>query len=239
MPRRRISSGSPFEKPIRFSRAVRAGNLTFWQLRLEKCRKALEKNRFQVFVAADAQAAGALFLETIRPGIHVKTASWGDSITLAATGVLDAIRADPDIRLIDTFDPRATPAERLERRRQALLCDLFFTGTNAVTETGLLANLDMVGNRVAGLTFGPQHVVLFIGRNKITATLDEAMVRVKQIAAPANAIRHPGLKTPCMKTGVCANCNSPDRICNSWCITAKSFPAGRIRVILINQDLGL
>ena len=212
---------------------------TYWQWRLERCRKALEKNNFGVFVAADVQAAGAIFHERIRPEIDVQTASWGDSMTLAATGVLDAIRTDPGIRLIDTFDARATPAERLERRRQALLCDLFFTGSNAVTETGLLVNLDMVGNRVAGLTFGPRHVVLFIGRNKIAATLDEAMARVKQIAAPANAIRHPGLQTPCMRTGVCTNCKSPDRICNTWCITEKSFPAGRIRIILINQDLGL
>jgi hypothetical protein len=212
---------------------------TYWQLRLDRCRKALEKNNFEVFVAADVHAAGAIFLETIRPGIHVKTASWGDSMTLAATGVLDAVRTDPGIRLIDTFDPLATPVERLERRRQALLCDLFFTGSNAVTETGLLVNLDMVGNRVAGLTFGPRHVVLFIGRNKIAATLDEAMARVKRIAAPANAIRHPGLKTPCMKTGRCADCSRPDRICNTWCITEKSFPAGRIRIVLINQDLGL
>ena len=103
----------------------------------------------------------------------------------------------------------------------------------------MLVNLDMVGNRVAGITFGPRHVVLFIGRNKIVPTLDDAMQRVKNYAAPANAIRHPGLKTPCMKTAVCANCSSPDRICNTWCITEKSFPKGRIKIILINQDLGL
>jgi L-lactate utilization protein LutB len=127
----------------------------------------------------------------------------------------------------------------LERRRQALLADLFFTGSNAVTETGLLVNLDMVGNRVAGITFGPKHVVLFIGRNKIVPTLDDAMQRVKNYAAPANAIRHPGLKTPCMKTAVCMDCSSPDRICNTWCITEKCFPKGRIKIILVNQDLGL
>ncbi len=213
---------------------------TFWQLKLERCKKALEQNRFDVFVATDTRAAGALFLDRILPDLGAKTASWGDSMTLAATGVLDAIRTAPgNIRLIDTFDPRATSAERLERRRQALLCDLFFTGSNAVTETGVLVNLDMVGNRVAGLTFGPKRVVLFIGRNKIVPTLDEAIARVKQVAAPANAIRHPGLKTPCMKTAACRDCSSPDRICNTWCIIEKSFPAGRISIILINQDLGL
>jgi hypothetical protein len=212
---------------------------TYWQLRLERCRQALKKNNFEVFMAADTQSAGAIFLNDILPGIEVETAAWGDSMTMLATGVLDAVRSDPGIQLIDPFDPQASPEERLERRRQALLTDLFFTGSNAVTETGLLVNLDMVGNRVAGLTFGPKTVVLFIGRNKIVATLDDAMARVKDYAAPANAIRHPGLKTPCTKTAVCTDCSSPDRICNTWCITEKCFPEGRIKIILINQDLGL
>jgi hypothetical protein len=212
---------------------------TYWQLRLERCRQALKKNNFEVFMAADTQSAGAIFLNDILPGIEVKTAAWGDSMTMLATGVLDAVRSDPGIQLIDPFDPQASPEERLERRRQALLTDLFFTGSNAVTETGLLVNLDMVGNRVAGITFGPRHVVLFIGRNKIVPTLDDAMQRIKNYAAPANAIRHPGLKTPCMKTAVCTDCKSPDRICNTWCITEKCFPKGRIKIILINQDLGL
>lgn len=212
---------------------------TYWQLRLEQCKEALEKNNFKVFVAADTRSAGAIFLNDILPGINVKTAAWGDSMTLLTTGVLDAIKSDPGIQLIDPFDAQASAQERLERRRQALLTDLFFTGSNAVTETGLLVNLDMVGNRVAGITFGPKHVVLFIGRNKIVPTLDDAMQRVKDYAAPANAIRHPGLKTPCMKTAVCMDCSSPDRICNTWCITEKCFPKGRIKIILVNQDLGL
>ncbi|MBR9985545.1 MAG: lactate utilization protein [Desulfosarcina sp.] len=212
---------------------------TYWQLHLEKCKKSLEKNNFEVFVAADTQSAGAIFLNRILPGIEVKTVAWGDSMTFLATGVMDVINAGTDIQTIDPFDVQASPEERLARRRQALLADLFFTGSNAVTKTGLLVNLDMVGNRVAGITFGPRHVVLFIGRNKIVATLEDAMQRVKRYAAPANAIRHPDLKTPCMKTAVCADCSSPDRICNTWCITEKSFPKGRIKIILINQDLGL
>ena len=211
----------------------------YWQLHLEKCKKALEKNSFEVFVAADIQSAGAIFLSEILPGIEVKTAAWGDSITFLATGVMNVINADSGIQMIDPFDVQATAEERLARRRQALLTDLFFTGSNAVTETGLLVNLDMVGNRVAGITFGPRHVVLFVGRNKMVPTLEDAMQRVKRYAAPANAIRHPGLKTPCMKTAVCTDCSSPDRICNTWCITEKSFPKGRIKIILINQDLGL
>ncbi len=187
---------------------------TYWQLRLERCRRALEKNNFEVFAASDVQEAGTLFKDRILPSLEVKVASWADSMTLEATGVLDTIRADPGIRMIETFDTTIFQEERLERRRQALLADLFFTGSNAVTETGVLVNLDMVGNRVAGLTFGPKHVVLFIGRNKIVPTLNDAMQRVKTVAAPANAIRHPGLKTPCIKTAVCMDCRSPPRRSN-------------------------
>jgi hypothetical protein len=212
---------------------------TYWQLRLKRCKEALEKNGFDVFPAADIRSAGTIFLDDILPGIRLKTAAWGDSMTLLASGVLDAIKSDPDIHLIDPFDASASQKERYERRRQALMTDLFLTGSNAVTETGLLVNLDMVGNRVAGITFGPRNVVLFIGRNKIVPNLDGAMQRVKNYAAPANAIRHPNLKTPCMKTAVCMDCGSPDRICNTWCITEKCFPKGRIKIILVNQDLGL
>jgi hypothetical protein len=212
---------------------------TYWQLKLQRCQGALEKNHFEVFIAVDVRDAGAIFRERILPTLEVKIASWGDSLTMLATGVAETLRGDCEIQWIDPFDRLASAQERLERRRQALLADLFITGTNAVTETGQLVNLDMVGNRVAGIAFGPTSVVLFIGRNKITATLDEAMQRVRNRAAPANAIRHTALTTPCRKTGECADCSSPDRICNTWCITEKSFPKGRIKIILINRDLGL
>ena len=116
--------------------------------------------------------------------------------------------------------------------------DLFITGTNAVTETGELVNLDMYGNRVAGITFGPRHVVILVGRNKIVPDLEAAMVRIKEYAAPANTMRL-DKKTPCVKTSICEECKSPDRICNTWTITQKSFPKGRIKVVLINEVLGL
>ena len=96
----------------------------------------------------------------------------------------------------------------------------------------------MIGNRVGALTFGPKHVIVFVGRNKIVPDLDTAMWRIKDFAAPANAMRL-DCKTPCVKTSECADCNSPGRICNSWTITEKSFPKGRVTVVLINEDLGL
>ncbi|MDX9839949.1 MAG: lactate utilization protein, partial [Desulfobulbus sp.] len=129
--------------------------------------------------------------------------------------------------------------EILERRRQALLADLFFTGTNAITEKGQLVNLDMVGNRVAGLTYGPRHVILTVGRNKLVHDLAAAMEWIRTYAAPLNVLRHPGFRTPCALTGYFQDCVSPDRLCISWTITENSVPSGRVRVILINEDLGL
>ena len=132
-----------------------------------------------------------------------------------------------------SFSNKIPNAQKAERRRKGLLADLFITGTNAVTEEGQLVNLDMVGNRVGAITFGPRHVVLLIGRNKVVADLDAAWERIKDYAAPANAMRL-DMKTPCVKTGRCEECRSPYRICNSWTVTEKSFPKGRIKVVLIN-----
>ena len=211
----------------------------YWKMRLEKCQDALAKNNFIPFIAQSCEAALAIILEEILPLVKAETVSWGDSMSMRATGILEAIEKREDVSLLKTFEPGVPRDEIIERRRQALLVDLFFTGSNALTENGQLVNLDMVGNRVAGLTFGPKHVVVVVGRNKIVPDVAAAMERIKNYAAPVNAIRHPGFKTPCIKTSTCMDCSSPDRICNTWTITEKSFPKGRIKVILVNQDLGL
>ncbi len=159
-------------------------------------------------------------------------------MTFVATGLYDVLRKNPALEIIDTLDKSLPWEEMYERRRKALMVDLFFTGTNALTEEGQLVNLDMLGNRVAALTFGPKHVVVLVGRNKIVPGLEEAMFRVKNYAAPVNSMRL-DKKTPCVKTSYCEECKSPDRICNTWTITEKSFPKGRVKIILINEDLGL
>ncbi len=207
--------------------------------RLETCRRALEKNHFEVHFAADCLEAREITLGRILPGIGAKSVSWGDSMTLYATGVLDALKAKSGLQVIETFSETLPREKILARRRQALGVDLFLTGTNAVTETGKLVNLDMIGNRVSAITFGPKYVVLFIGRNKIVSNVADGMARVRNLAAPRNAIRHRHLHTPCQETSCCTDCDSPDRICNTWCITEKSYPRGRIKVVLINSDEGL
>ena len=210
----------------------------YWQARLADLKEALEGNNFEVFLANDASEAKTIVLEEIIPKTKAKTVSWGGSMTFINTGLYNALKNHPEFTILDTFEKKSAPEEMLERRRQALLVDLFVTGTNAVTEEGQLVNLDMVGNRIAALTFGPKSVIVLIGRNKIVSDLDEAMYRIKNYTAPTNVMRL-DKKTPCSKTSYCEECKSPDRICNTWTITEKSFPKGRVKVILINESLGL
>ena len=212
---------------------------TFWQKRLEQCAESLSANNFSVHIVESISHAKDLFRKRIFEDLQIKSASWGDSLSLKATGILDFLKSIDGLDFIDTFEPGISRQESLERRRQALLVDLFLTGSNAVTEDGCLVNLDMVGNRIAGLTFGPRHVLLVIGRNKIVKNVGAGMERVRHFAAPLNAIRHEGWKTGCVKTSFCMDCKSPDRICNTWAITQKSYPQGRIKILLVNQDLGL
>ena len=210
----------------------------YWRERLRNCREALQKNAFDVFIAEDRVQAKSIVLDEIFPKTGAKSASWGDSMTLHATGILDALLACPGLSILKTFEGGVPRSEIIERRRRALLVDFFITGTNAITECGKLVNLDMVGNRVAAIAFGPTTVVILAGRNKIVPDVAGAIRRIKDYAAPINTIRHE-FKTPCAVTSRCADCKSPQRLCNTWIITNKSFPRGRIKVILINEEMGL
>ena len=165
------------------------------------------------------------------------TVSWGGSLTVTGLN-LTRLAAEKGYRVIDR-DKGATPAERTELMRQALLCDTFLTGTNALTEDGQLVNIDGNGNRVAAMVFGPKQVIVLAGMNKVVKTVEEAFFRAKTIAAPANMQRFPSNKTPCNETGACGDCLSPDCICSFVVRTRICRPAGRIKVILIGKDLGL
>lgn len=210
----------------------------YWSIRLERVRENLEKNQFEAYVVNSVSEAGQLVLTSLVPTSGVKSVAFGGSMTVVASGVYDALKQRNDIEFIDTYDNSPSQKERTERRRKALLADIFITGTNAIVESGMLVNLDGMGNRVAAITFGPKYVIILTGRNKITFDLEEAMLRVKEYAAPTNAMRLER-KTPCTKTAQCEECNSPERICNAWSIIEKSVPKGRIKVVLINEDVGL
>jgi hypothetical protein len=143
----------------------------------------------------------------------------------------------PGVRLIDPFEPGIPPEESFERRRRGLLADVMIASSNAVTLDGKLVNLDGSSNRVAGMAFGPKKVILVVGMNKVVSDVDAAMARVKHYAAPVNAVRL-GLDTPCVKTGLCADCRSPQRICNTWSIIEGQTIQGRIHVKLVGEPLG-
>ena len=210
---------------------------TYWRIRLDALKEALDANNFDTIIVPTTADACRVVLEDIIPAATPESISWGGSLTHIQTGIYDALKALPGVDILDTYDKALSPKEMIQLRRRALLVDLFITGTNAVTEDGCLVNLDMIGNRVAALTFGPRRVVVLVGRNKIVPTFEDAVARIKNYAAPVNTMRLEK-KTPCRKTGNCHDCSSPDRICNTWTITEKSFPKGRVSVILINEDLG-
>jgi len=206
--------------------------------RLSKVVTQLEKNNFEVFFADNLLAAKDIFEKNILNDIEVSSVSYADSITMKSSGVLELIRAKTDVEFIDTFNPDHSWREQINQRKKALTVDLFLSGTNAITEAGQLVNLDMIGNRVAALSFGPRYVVLFVGKNKLVKDLDEGFKRIKTVSAPLNAKNHPKLKLPCQVSGVCHDCQSPQRICNTWTITEKSYPKNRIKIILINEEQG-
>ena len=155
-------------------------------------------------------------------------------------GTLKRVLADGDIVSVDVCveyegfigdNARTVAVGNISEEKQKLL---------TVTEAALMAAIDQArsGNRVGAITYGPKNVLILVGRNKIVADLEDAIYRIKNYAAPVNAMRL-DMKTPCVKSGRCADCKSTTRICNVWTISEKSFPKGRVKVVLINQELGM
>lgn len=203
---------------------------------LQLCEKKLKKHGFDVICVPtfrQASEAAMKLIEDFAP----TSISYGDSITLRESGVLDRIRAMEGIVFHDGFDPTMERPEKMEIRRKGMIADVFLTGINAVSEEGTLHWTDMIGNRVAPVIFGPRHVILMVGKNKIVPTPQDAVERVRLIS-PLNAKRHEGFKTPCIHTGKCHECNSPDRLCNVHVEIARCFPPGRITVILVDKEGG-
>jgi L-lactate utilization protein LutB len=209
----------------------------YWQARLKDLKEALEVNNFEVFIAETVAQARTIVEDEIILRTSPQSVSWGGSMTFMNSGLYEALNDRKDLTVVDTYDKRLSDEQKMEKKRAALCVDLFFTGTNAITQSGELVNLDGVGNRVAGLIFGPKNVVVLAGRNKIVPDIETAMGRIKNYVAPVNT-RRLGKKTPCVKTSYCEECHSDDRICNTWTITQKSFPKKRIKIVLINEELG-
>ena len=127
--------------------------------------------------------------------------------------------------------------ESVELKRRSLLTDFYITGTNAISSEGHIVNIDHSGNRVAAMIYGPKKVIVVIGINKITETLDQAIDRVKNIAAPLNAKRA-GFNPPCVKSSECIDCTSDERVCNSMAIIEGQRRKDRIKVMIVDEELG-
>jgi L-lactate utilization protein LutB len=196
--------------------------------------KHLTKRRLEASYATTATRAREEILAMIPAGA---TVSRGGSMSVVEIGLWEALCNKPGVEVIDPFLPGLDPIVAQERRRQSLLVDFFITGSNAITMDGKLVNLDGLGNRVAGICFGPNKVILVVGLNKVAPDLETAMARVKHHAGPINAIRL-GRATPCVETGLCSDCKSPERICYMWSIIEGHMLANRIHVKLVGEDLG-
>ncbi len=166
------------------------------------------------------------------------TVALGGSVSVIQSGLLDVLRT-MNIKLLDRYREGITNDEIEEILRQGVSADVLVTSSSAVTADGKLVNEDGRGNRVAGMIFGPKKVILMIGMNKVVPTVDDALTRIKNVAAPLNCIRL-GADTPCARTGFCddANCHAPQRICSQIVIIESNRVKDRITVVLVGEELG-
>ena len=185
---------------------------------LEKTAEALRKNNFTCEIVADSAAALKRTKELIPEG---SVCSFGGSLTVARTGIKDMILEQYET--LNPYEPGLDEAEKLDVRRKAFAADWYLTGTNGITRDGTLVNLDCYGNRVAAQIFGPSNVLIVAGKNKIVPDLAAAEERIRSHTAPENNKRL-GRNTPCVKTGKCVDCSSPERICNYLVVARKCCP---------------
>ena len=202
------------------------------ELLSQKVIKGLESRNMTGYYAATKEEALKIALDIIPKGA---TVTMGGAMSAREIGLVDAVKTD-EYHFIEREN-----AKTAEEKRAAMLegydADYFLCGANAITEDGVMVNIDGNANRVSFICQGPKHVLCIVGMNKVCVDVDAAMKRARNVAAPINAQRF-GLNTPCAKTGSCMNCKSPDTICCQFLITRYSRHADRIHVILVNEDLG-
>lgn len=198
----------------------------------EKIIQGLNSRNMEGYYAETKEDALRKALELIPTGSSV---SWGGSMSIAEIGLKDAMK-DGDYTVYDREGARS----REEKRKAELAaydCDYYLTSSNAISEDGVLINIDGFANRVSSIAAGPRNVLMIIGMNKVVKTAEDALSRARNEAAPINAQRF-GLSTPCSTTGACFDCKSPDTICCQILITRFSKIPNRINVILVGENLG-
>ncbi|NWG03042.1 MAG: lactate utilization protein [Syntrophaceae bacterium] len=206
----------------------------FKEKQIQRTIHALKKNRFEALFVPDAKAAFEEVMKRIPDGV---TVGIGGSVTLVQLGLTEAL-SKRKIQFIWPQQQAKNDEERLDLFRKSFASDIFITSTNAVTESGKLFNVDATGNRVGAMFIGPPKTIVVCGVNKIVKDLDSAEKRVREWTAPQNAKRL-GKKTPCVETGICEDCHSPDRICNIYVTLAKKPARTDVVVILVGEHLGI
>lgn len=194
----------------------------------DKIIKGLESRQMKGYYAESREEALQIALDLIPEGSKIGK---GGTVSVEEIGLLDVVKTEK-YHFIDRtkMDPKAATLE-------SYTADVFLGSVNAITEDGILVNIDGASNRVSAYAWGPEKLVLVVGMNKVAPDLDSALKRARNVAAPINAQRF-DLDTPCKKTGSCFNCKSPDSICCQFLITRFSRLKDRIHVILVNDFLG-
>lgn len=212
---------------------------------IEKVLNSLQKNNMEAYYAKDSAEALKTLESFLGKG---DTIAVGGSVTLNEIGAIKLI-SNGNYNYLDRYKKGITPQELKQVYADSFSADWYLCSSNAVTESGELYNVDGNCNRIAALTYGPKNVIVVVGKNKIVPTLKDAVLRVKTVAAPKNTVRL-GLDTYCAKNGECVSlkvgdkygmlsgCDSPNRICATATVTSKQRNAGRIKVIVVDQELG-
>ena len=212
---------------------------------IQKLFKNLEKNKIQPLFAETKEDAVKLVKDMLFDGCVI---TWGGSMSVIECGI-DKLLRDEKYCFMDRGRAGITPEEQQECFKASIGADFFFCSANAITEKGEIVNGDGLANRISSIAFGPKKVVMIVGVNKIVYDLKEAFLRVKKIAAPKNCVRL-NKNTPCAKLGRCVSlvnndnpdfadgCNSDDRICCDYMVSAMQRQSNRLTVILVDENLG-
>jgi L-lactate utilization protein LutB len=195
--------------------------------------EALKKNGFEAHYAATGAEALERVAAMIKPGMKV---GFGGSMTVKAIGAAEKAAA-LGATVLDHNAPGLDPERKMEVLRAQLCCDLFLSGSNAVTLDGDIVNADRNGNRVAALSFGPKKTVVVVGANKIVRDIDEALARIETTAAPMNNKRL-NMPNPCVKSGQCEDCQGESRICRIYQILRRKPGYSDFTVIVLGESLG-
>ena len=210
--------------------------MTPQELRNERLAKTVIKNlqrrHIEGFYCPTAEEAVKKVSDLIEDGSSV---TWGGTMTVRDLGIPQTLKNRGTLEVLDR-DLVETPEEKQAMYLKAFSADVYLSSANAISEDGIIVNIDGNGNRVAAITWGPKKVIFVIGLNKVAQTVEAALARARSTASPINAARF-DIKTPCQVDGVCHNCNSADSICN-YVHFLRNSPRGRHTVVFVGEDLG-